>query len=133
MPVEALGYIGIRSKNLEDWAAYATQFLGMQLVDRTSSMLSLRMDDRKQRIIVNADTDGGAAFFGWEVADAVGLGSLSARPPPAGGGGGGGGVGLPGGPTRRSRCRGGAREPRTCRRAPRQGPHRLHRSHRQPA
>jgi len=77
--VEALGYIGIRSKNLEDWAAYATRFLGMQLVDKTSSMLSLRMDDRKQRVIVNADTDGGAAFFGWEVADATALDSLAAR------------------------------------------------------
>ncbi|MGB9365441.1 MAG: VOC family protein [Xanthobacteraceae bacterium] len=77
--VEALGYIGIRSKNLEDWAAYATRFLGMQLVDRTSGMLSLRMDDRKQRVIVNADTGGGAAFFGWEVADAAAMDSLAAR------------------------------------------------------
>ena len=77
--VEGLGYIGIRSRNLEDWATYATRFLGMQLVDKTSSMLSLRMDDRKQRVIVNADTDGGAAFFGWEVADAAALDSLAAR------------------------------------------------------
>lgn len=77
--VDALGYIGIRSKHLEDWAAYATRFLGMQLVDKTSHMLSLRMDDRKQRVIVNADTDGGAAFFGWEVADAAALDSLAAR------------------------------------------------------
>ena len=77
--VEGLGYIGIRSRNLDDWAAYATRFLGMQLVDKTSSMLSLRMDDRKQRVIVNADTDGGAAFFGWEVADAAALDYLAAR------------------------------------------------------
>ena len=42
-------------------------------------MLSLRMDDRKQRVIVNADTDGGAAFFGWEVADAAALDSLAAK------------------------------------------------------
>ena len=77
--VEGLGYIGIRSRNLEDWATYATRFLGMQLVDKTNSMLSLRMDDRKQRVIVNADTDGGAAFFGWEVADAAALDSLAAR------------------------------------------------------
>jgi 2,3-dihydroxybiphenyl 1,2-dioxygenase len=77
--VDGLSYIGIRSKNLEDWAAYATRFLGMQLVDKTSSMLSLRMDDRKQRVIVNADTDGGAAFFGWEVAAAAALDSLAAR------------------------------------------------------
>ena len=79
MRVEALGYFGIRSSNLEDWATYATRFLGMQLVDKTKSMLSLRMDDRKQRVIVNADTEGGAAFFGWEVADAAALNALAAH------------------------------------------------------
>ena len=79
MSVEALGYIGIRSKNLEDWAAYGTRFLGMQLVDKTGSMLSLRMDDRKQRVIVNADADGGAGFFGWEVADGAALNALASR------------------------------------------------------
>jgi 2,3-dihydroxybiphenyl 1,2-dioxygenase len=79
MPVEALGYIGIRSKNLEDWNAYATRFLGMQLVDKTSNMLSLRMDDRKQRVIVNADADGGAGFYGWEVANAAALDALGAK------------------------------------------------------
>src|SRR6476620_7229805 len=77
MPVEALGYFGIRSSNLEDWTAYATRFLGMQLVEKTKSMLSLRMDDRKQRVIVNAGTEGGAAFFGWEVADAAALNALA--------------------------------------------------------
>src|SRR3954465_6088744 len=85
MPVEALGYIGIRSKNLEDWAAYATRFLGMQLVDKSSTMLSLRMDDRKQRVIVNADSDGGASFYGWEVADGAALDTRAGRLEKAGG------------------------------------------------
>jgi len=79
MRIEALGYVGIRAENLEDWASYGTRFLGMQLVEKTSGMLSLRMDDRKQRVIVNADSDGGAAFFGWEVADAAALEWLGAR------------------------------------------------------
>src|SRR3954462_3517405 len=78
MALQALGYVGIRSPNLEDWAGYATRFLGMQLVDKTSSMLSLRMDDRKQRVIVNADVEGGAGFYGWEVASAPALDSLAA-------------------------------------------------------
>lgn len=79
MALEALGYVGIRSRNLDDWAGYATRFLGMQLVDRSSTMLSLRMDDRKQRVIVSADADGGASFYGWEVADAAALDALGAR------------------------------------------------------
>jgi 2,3-dihydroxybiphenyl 1,2-dioxygenase len=79
MTLQSLGYIGIRSQKLEDWAAYATRFLGMQLVDRSRSTLAFRMDDRKQRVIVNADTEGGASFFGWEVADGAALDALGGR------------------------------------------------------
>jgi 2,3-dihydroxybiphenyl 1,2-dioxygenase len=79
MALEALGYIGIRSKDLEGWAGYATRFLGMQLVDKSSTSLSLRMDDRKQRVIVNAEGDNGASFYGWEVADGAALDALAAR------------------------------------------------------
>jgi 2,3-dihydroxybiphenyl 1,2-dioxygenase len=79
MALEALGYVGIRSHHLEDWAAYATRFLGMQLVEKTRSALTLRMDDRKQRVIVNADGDDGAGFYGWEVADAAALEALGAH------------------------------------------------------
>jgi len=79
MELQALGYIGIRAKSLEDWSGYATRFLGMQLVDRSASSLALRMDDRKQRVIVNADADGGPNFFGWEAGDAAALEALAAR------------------------------------------------------
>ena len=40
MALEALGYIGIRSQDLEGWASYATRFLGMQLVDKTRTSLA---------------------------------------------------------------------------------------------
>jgi 2,3-dihydroxybiphenyl 1,2-dioxygenase len=79
MALEALGYVGIRSHDLEGWAGYATRFLGMQLVDKSSTSLSLRMDDRKQRVIVNADGNNGVSFFGWEVADGAALDALAAR------------------------------------------------------
>src|ERR1700731_188499 len=79
MHLNALGYVGIRTKNLEDWAAYGTRFLGMQLVDRSRGTLALRMDDRKQRVIVHADEDEGPSFYGWEVADAAALDALAAH------------------------------------------------------
>src|SRR5205823_6122816 len=78
MELQALGYIGISSKDLGSWASYATRFLGMQLVDRSRASLSLRMDDRKQRVIVNSDSDA-PSFYGWEVADAAALDTLGAR------------------------------------------------------
>src|ERR1700691_4943976 len=77
MNLNALGYVGIRTKSLEDWAAYATRFLGMQLVDQSRGTLALRMDDRKQRVIVHTDADEGPSFYGWEVADAAALDALA--------------------------------------------------------
>ena len=77
--LQALGYIGIGSDKLEDWEGYATRFLGMQLVEKSRASLALRMDDRKQRVIVSAGADNGAAFYGWEVADAAALDALGAR------------------------------------------------------
>ena len=78
MELQALGYIGIRTPKLDDWATYATRFLGMELVEQTASMLRLRMDDRRQRVVVEAEGEG-PALFGWEVADAAALGRLAAR------------------------------------------------------
>ena len=67
MELQSLGYIGIRAKDVNEWADYGSKFLGMQLVDRSRSTLTFRMDDRRQRVVVNADGGEGAAFLGWEV------------------------------------------------------------------
>src|SRR5262249_48942888 len=79
MNLNALGYVGIRARNLDDWTAYGTGFLGMQLVDKSRGTLALRMDDRKQRIIVHTDEDDGPSFYGWEVADPAALDALAAH------------------------------------------------------
>jgi 2,3-dihydroxybiphenyl 1,2-dioxygenase len=79
MQLQSLGYVGVRTKDLEEWAAYATRFLGMQLVDKSRGALALRMDDRKQRVIVSADGGEGLCFYGWEVADAAALDALAAH------------------------------------------------------
>ena len=77
--IDALGYFGIRTTRLDDWAAFGSSWLGMQLVERTRSQLTFRMDDRRQRVFVNADSGDGAAAFGWEVADKAALDRLAAR------------------------------------------------------
>jgi len=79
MQLEALGYVGIRTTQLDEWTSFGTRFLGMQLVDKSRNGVALRMDDRKQRLIVQADAAEGAAFYGWEVADAAALDALAAR------------------------------------------------------
>jgi 2,3-dihydroxybiphenyl 1,2-dioxygenase len=79
MALQALGYVGVRAKNLDDWVSYGTRFLGMQMVDRSAKKLALRMDDRKQRVIVNADGGEGIEVFGFEAADAHTLDAIAAR------------------------------------------------------
>src|SRR5215831_5218101 len=75
---QALGYIGIHAKALEDWASYGVGLLGLQRVDRSRSTLAFRMDGRKQRVVVQADGGEGIGFFGWEVADAGALDAVAA-------------------------------------------------------
>ncbi len=79
MALQALGYVGIRTKSLEDWSAYATRFLGMQRVERSRTSLAFRMDDRKQRVVVEEENGEGPSFYGWEVADAAALEAVAAR------------------------------------------------------
>jgi 2,3-dihydroxybiphenyl 1,2-dioxygenase len=79
MTVQALGYLGIRAKDLTDWGSYGTGLLGLQRIDKSRSSLAFRMDDRKQRLIVDADGGEGIAYFGWEVKDAAALDALAAK------------------------------------------------------
>src|SRR5439155_24429707 len=77
MDIQGLGYVGIRAKSLEHWTNFGTRFLGRQLLYRTGKNLALRMDDRKQRVVVSEDGGEGVAFFGWEVADAAALNAFA--------------------------------------------------------
>jgi 2,3-dihydroxybiphenyl 1,2-dioxygenase len=79
MAIQALGYVGARTKSLQDWSDFGSKFLGMQLVDKSSKGLAFRMDDRKQRMLVTEDGGEGIAFFGWEVADAAALDRMAAK------------------------------------------------------
>ncbi|BAM92190.1 putative biphenyl-2,3-diol 1,2-dioxygenase [Bradyrhizobium oligotrophicum S58] len=79
MDITALGYIGIKSSQAEQWGRMATELLGMQRIDRAAGMQAYRMDDRKQRLIVDGGGDGGLAVMGWEVGDAAALARLAGR------------------------------------------------------
>jgi extradiol dioxygenase family protein len=79
MEIQAFGYLGVGTSNLDDWASFATSTIGMQSVDHASSMRAFRMDDRKQRLFVDRAIEPGAQVFGWEVASAAALDTLAAR------------------------------------------------------
>jgi 2,3-dihydroxybiphenyl 1,2-dioxygenase len=79
MPIQALGYAGFGSSALDDWRQFGTGLVGLQAVERGNSLLAFRMDDRKQRIVIDRSLPEGSRFFGWEVADAADLDALAAR------------------------------------------------------
>jgi 2,3-dihydroxybiphenyl 1,2-dioxygenase len=79
MPLQALGYVGFGSGALDDWRQFGTGLVGLQAVERSPSLLAFRMDDRKQRIVIDRSMTEGARFFGWEVADAAALDELASR------------------------------------------------------
>ena len=78
-PLQALGYVGFGSGDLDGWRQFGTGLVGLQAVERSTSLLSFRMDDRKQRIVIDRSLPEGARFFGWEVTDAAALEQLAAR------------------------------------------------------
>jgi 2,3-dihydroxybiphenyl 1,2-dioxygenase len=79
MAVQALGYAGFGSAALEEWRQFGTGLVGLEAVERSPSLLAFRMDDRKQRIVIDRALPEGERFFGWEVADAAALDALAAR------------------------------------------------------
>jgi 2,3-dihydroxybiphenyl 1,2-dioxygenase len=76
--LRALGYAGFGSDKLEDWRQFGTNLVGFQAVERGNSLLAFRMDDRKQRVVIDRSLGEGARFFGWEVADSSALDALAA-------------------------------------------------------
>lgn len=51
----------------------------MQQVDRGRAIRAFRMDDRKQRLIVDGSSDAGLGVMGWEVPTSADLDRLAAR------------------------------------------------------
>ncbi|WP_417583473.1 VOC family protein [Pelagibacterium sp.] len=79
MALSSFGYVGYRSADLSEWNTYGTSLLGLQVVDSTRQSIAFRMDDRKQRIIVEAGDGGGASFYGWEAEDREALHAICRR------------------------------------------------------
>jgi 2,3-dihydroxybiphenyl 1,2-dioxygenase len=79
MAVTALGYLGVRSDRLDDWADFAGRLIGMQKIDRGGKALAFRMDDRTQRLFVADEPGDTIACIGFEVAGRGDLADYAAR------------------------------------------------------
>ena len=79
MEIQGLGYMGVGASDLSDWTSFATNWLGMQVIERGNTARAFRMDDRQQRLVIDRSMAEGERYFGFEVADATALQSLAAR------------------------------------------------------
>ena len=66
MADQALGYLGISTQDIDEWSDFATRQLGLQLVDREVSRRAFRVDDRRQRVVVDKERPDAERFFGWD-------------------------------------------------------------------
>ena len=76
---QALGYVGVRAKDLGDWASYGSGLLG--LAARRQIALDACLPHGRSQAAHHRRCRGGEGigFFGWEVADAAALDALAAR------------------------------------------------------
>jgi len=63
--VSQLGYLGLNVSDLGEWERFATELLGLEIVDKTSQGFLMRMDEYHHRFIVRQDSDDDVAFIGW--------------------------------------------------------------------
>jgi 2,3-dihydroxybiphenyl 1,2-dioxygenase len=79
MSIRGLGYVGIGASNLSEWTDFATNWLGMQMIERGNTARAFRMDDHEQRLVVDRSLADGDRYFGFEVEDAAALDVLAAK------------------------------------------------------
>jgi 2,3-dihydroxybiphenyl 1,2-dioxygenase len=73
-PVHSLGYIGLGVRDLGAWEQYVNDILGFEWGPALDDGARLvRMDARRQRLIVAATGEDDITFAGWEVRDAAAL------------------------------------------------------------
>lgn len=76
--LDSLGYVGVSSDKLDDWASFARDVAGMQLTDSSARTRHFRLDDRAQRFLIS-DDGGSSGFAGFEVSDAAALSRVADR------------------------------------------------------
>ncbi len=75
MEIRALSYVGIEVTDLDAWASFSTELLGMPVVrpaDQPDRLL-LRMDERSYRMDVRKGTEDRLSWMGWELSTKAAL------------------------------------------------------------
>ncbi|MEW2624092.1 VOC family protein [Streptomyces sp. NPDC048106] len=82
--VRSLGYAVLGADDLEKWRSFATEVLGLQVVEAGQDTLRLRMDGYLYRLQIEKSDTRGVTTLGWEVAGPRELAELARRVEQAG-------------------------------------------------
>lgn len=74
--VTQLGYIALSVSDLDAWAKFGTEVLGLQLEKDDGPALRFRMDEYSQRLLVYPEGNDDLQTIGWEVPDARAMAAL---------------------------------------------------------
>lgn len=77
--VRALGYVVVAATDLDEWVAFGSELLGLQVAYRDEDRLLLRMDEYTYRIDIRRSDEVGATALGWDVGGPEALAELSKR------------------------------------------------------
>ncbi|WP_231921832.1 VOC family protein [Rhodococcus rhodochrous] len=77
--VRALGYAVVRAKDLDEWVAFGSELLGLQVAYRDDDRMLMRMDEYAYRLDVRRSDDPGVTALGWDVGGPEALEELSKR------------------------------------------------------
>jgi len=79
MAIASLGYVGFKADDLDAWARFGTETLGMMQVEAPEGTLRFRIDAQGWRICVEPGSENDIAFVGFEVACAADMEAMAER------------------------------------------------------
>ena len=77
--ITSLGYLVIESGELDEWRRFAGPGLGMQVVDKSTHTIALRMDDRVHRLLITSSHQPTLYTIGWQAHSAEALDRIASR------------------------------------------------------
>jgi 2,3-dihydroxybiphenyl 1,2-dioxygenase len=77
--VTQLGYLGFEVSDLGAWRTFATDVLGLGIVDDSDGRMTLAMDGYRQRFFLQQGPADDLAVLGWEVDDEAALTAIAGR------------------------------------------------------
>ncbi|MAA73356.1 MAG: 2,3-dihydroxybiphenyl 1,2-dioxygenase [Salinisphaeraceae bacterium] len=76
--VTELGYLGLNATDLDAWKVYATQCVGLEVLNEgEGDRFYLRMDHWHHRLVVHESAEDDLAYMGWRVADAAAFDAMA--------------------------------------------------------